>query len=75
MWCFKLLLLRHNILSILDVHPILGVGSAGWEDSLHSGGVLCLDSDQRLWRTEGRMDLAVLVLGWQKPSLSLSDAL
>lgn len=33
----------------------------GAGDSLQSGGVLCLDTAQRVWRTKSRMDLAVLV--------------
>lgn len=57
---FKLLHFGHSILIILDLHPKLGVGSAGWKDDLHIRGVFCLDNAQRVWRTKGRMDLAVL---------------
>lgn len=59
--CFQLLLHGHGISSVLDSHPMLGVGSAGCRDSLHSGGVLCLDNAQRVWKTKGRVDLVVLV--------------
>lgn len=51
--CFKLLLLGHGILSVPDLRPMQGAGTTGWGDGLHGGGVLWLDSAQRVWRGKG----------------------